>query len=224
MRVVTVAILALLLLRAGSSTTLAEGGAKDAYNKDAKWAASATFTDSCCCDPSCPCLFGSAASLGHCDGVTLIEFHRAHYGKVNLDGVIVVAVYRSKRTMNYYVSDKATKPQTEAVVKLIPQYIPFYDLKKVSAVKNVPITVQRDAERIKVTTPHTNVEIVVMKGKGGAPIKLQNMPAEDFPAPAFLDHTQYKSVSLVHKGKDEEFDYEGTNGFVARLATLSSAE
>ncbi|HEY5657556.1 MAG TPA: hypothetical protein VIY27_07175, partial [Myxococcota bacterium] len=62
-----------------------------------------------------------------------------------------------------------------------------------------------------------------MKAKDGSPIKLQNMPAPEFPAPAFLDHTQYKSVALIHKGKGEEFDYSGTNGFVAKLATMSSS-
>jgi hypothetical protein len=50
------------------------------------------------------------------------------------------------------------------------------------------------------------------------------MPAPEFPAPAFLDHTQFKSVSLVHRGKGEEFDYSGTNGFVAKLATVSSSD
>ena len=162
--------------------------------------------------------------MGHCDGVTFLEFHRAHHGDVNLDGVNVVAVYRSDRTMNYYVSEKATKAQTEAIVKLIPQYIKFYDLKKVSAVKNVPIKVERNAERIQVTTPDASFEIIAMKGKNGKPIKLQNMPGAGFPAPAFLDHTQFKSVSLIHKGKGEEFDYKGTNGFVAKLATVSSSK
>ncbi len=207
-------------------TTHGKSPAAGTYNKDARWAASATFTDSCCCHPSCPCFFGSPASRGHCDGVTLLEFQRAraHYGEVNLDGVAVVAVFRSNRSMNYYVSDQASKAQTEAVVKLIPQYIQLFDLDKVTTVKNVPIQVDRQPEQIKVTTPEASFEIVVMKGQDGKPIKLQNLPAQGFPAPAFLDHTQFKSTSLVHRGQDEEFEYEGTNGLVTQLATVSSAD
>ena len=62
-----VALLSVLSLSA-CSTTSGSGGSKGTYKKDAKWAASASFTDSCCCDPSCPCLFGSKASLGRCEG------------------------------------------------------------------------------------------------------------------------------------------------------------
>ena len=224
MRALFISLLLPVLVLTGCSTVSESVTSTGAYRSDAQWAASATFTDSCCCAPSCPCLFGSPATLGHCDGVTFLEFHRAHYGDVSLDGVNVVAVYRSGRSMNYYVSDEATEAQTDAVVKLIPKYIEFYDLKKVTSVDNVPIKVERDSDRIKVTTPKASLEMTVMKGKDGKPIMLENMPAPGFPAPAFLEHTQFQSVSLVHKGKDEEFDYTGTNGFVAKLATASSGD
>lgn len=204
------------------SACAGKGAGEGTYDKNAEWAASASFTDSCCCNPACPCLFGSKASQGHCDGLSLVELHRAHYKGVNLDGIKVVVAYRSKGKMSYYVTNKATKAQTEAAVKLIPTYIPFFAGKETAAVKNVAIRIERSSERIKVTVPDGTLEIAVMKGKGGMPIKLQNLPAEGFPGPAFLDHTQFKSVHLVHTGKGEEFDYEGTNGFTARVATVSS--
>jgi len=75
------------------------GAAKTAANYAAsllaeKEAIKAGYTDSCSCQPSCPCLFGSAPTLGHCEGVTLVEIESGHYGDVQLDGINVLAVYR----------------------------------------------------------------------------------------------------------------------------------
>ena len=174
------------------------------------------------CAPSCPCLFGSAPTLGHCDGLTLIEIEKGHFGDVGLDGVKVLAVYRGGTWMKFYV-DKADEAQTEAAVKLLPTFEKFFAIENVLEVKNVPISVERTAETMKITVPNTTAEIEIMKGKNGKPIKIENLPSPAFPAPPFLDHTQYRSVVLKHEAEDKRFEYSGTNGFTARIEAVAPA-
>ena len=42
-------------------------------SEDAAWSIQADYTDTCSCAPTCPCLFGSAPTMGFCEGLTLIE-------------------------------------------------------------------------------------------------------------------------------------------------------
>jgi hypothetical protein len=187
------------------------------------WSVKADYTDTCSCQPTCPCLFGSAPTLGHCEGVTLIEIESGHYGNVRLDEVKVLAVYRGGDWIKFYVSDEADKAQTEAAVKLLPTFEEFFAIENVLEVKNVPISVERSAERMTISTPNTTAEIEIMKGKNGKPIKIENLPSPGFPAPPLLDHTQYRSVTLKHDAEDKQFEYSGTNGFTARIEAVAPA-
>ncbi|MAG55851.1 MAG: hypothetical protein CMJ83_06135 [Planctomycetes bacterium] len=74
-----------------------------------------------------------------------------------------------------------------------------------------------------ISTPNTKAEIEVMRGKNGKPIKIQNLPSPDFPAPPFHDHTRYQSVILKHQAADKQFEYSGTNGFTARIEAVAPA-
>ncbi len=187
------------------------------------WSVEADYVDSCSCAPSCPCLFGSKPTLGHCEGLTLVEIKKGHWEDVNLDGVKVLAVYRGGNWIKFYVTDDASEAQTEAAVKLLPTFEHFFAIENVLEVKRVPLTVERSAERIKIVAPNTSTEIEVMRGKSGEVIKIANMPAPSFPAPEFQDHTQYRSVMLKHEAEDKQFEYSGTNGFTARIEAVAPA-
>lgn len=186
------------------------------------WSVKADYTDTCSCQPTCPCLFGSGPTLGHCEGITLVEIKSGHYGDVRLDGVNVLAVYRGGAWIKFYVTDEADEAQTEAAVKLLPTFEDFFAIENVLEVKNVLLSVERSAERLKISTPNTTAEIEIMKGKNGKPIKIENLPSPGFPAPPFLDHTQYRSVILKHEAEDKQFEYSGTNGFTARIEAVAS--
>jgi hypothetical protein len=216
---VVLAVLSLILTAA--CTTQPHAGEEAARNT--AWSIKADYTDACSCQPSCPCLFGSAPTLGHCEGVTLVEIESGHYGEVGLDGVKVLAVYRGGNWIKFYVTDEADEAQTEAAVKLLPTFEDFFAIENVLEVKNVPLSVERSAERMKISTPNTTAEIEVMKGKNGKPIKIENLPSPGFPAPPFLDHTQYRSIIIKHEGEDKQFEYSGTNGFTARIEAVAPA-
>jgi hypothetical protein len=213
------AVLSLTLTAACNTQLPAEEG----LPRDTAWSIKADYTDTCSCAPTCPCLFGSAPTIGHCEGVTLVEIESGHYEAVRLDGVKVLAVYRGGNWIKFYVDDEADKAQTEAAVKLLPTFEEFFASENVLEVENVPISVERSAERIKISTPNTTAEIEVMKGKNGMPIKIENLPSPDFPAPPYLDHTQYQSVILRHEAEDKQFEYSGTNGFTARIEAVAPA-
>jgi hypothetical protein len=217
-----IAVLAVLSLTlAAACSTQPRADEEPPQNR--AWSIKADYTDTCSCQPTCPCLFGSAPTLGHCDGVTLIEIESGHYGDVRLDGVKVLAVYRGGDWIKFYVTDEAGRAQTEATVKLLPTFEDFFAIENVLEVRNVPLSVQRSAERMTVSTPNTTAEIEVMKGKNGKPIKIENLPSPDYPAPPFLDLTQYRSVMLKHEAEDKQFEYSGTTGFTARIEAVAPA-
>lgn len=212
----------LVLLCAATSPAWAEG-ATDEEAERPEWSVKAKYTDVCCCKPSCPCLFGSAPTLGYCEGATLVELEEAHYRETRLDGISVLAVYRGKTWIKFYVSENADPSQVEAAAKLLPTFEGFFAIDNVLEVKQVPVSVERSGERIKITAPNTTAEIEVMKGKNGKPIKIDNLPWPTFPAPPLLDHTQYRSIVLSHRGGDEQFEHSGTNGFTANVVASATA-
>jgi hypothetical protein len=153
-----------------------------------------------------------------------VEFKEAHYGDVRLDGIKVAAVYRGGTWIKFYVSDNADEEQTKAAVKLLPTFEQFFAIENVLLqVKNVPIEVERTGESMEVSMPNTSVELEVMNGKNGKPIKIENLPWPGFPAPPLMDHTQYRTVLLKHEGEDKQFEYSGTNGFTAKVQTDAKA-
>jgi len=169
-------------------------------------------------------LFGSAPTLGFCEGITLVDLDKANYGDVRLDGVKVLAIYRGGTWIKFYVDENATAAQTEAVVKLLPTFEGFFAIENVVEVKNVPISIENGEGTIKVSTPNTTAHIRMMLGKNGDPIKIAGLPWPSFPGPPFLDHTQYKTILLKHESNDQVFEWSGTNGFTANIDVNSAEE
>ena len=202
-----------LVLTSGCNTEPRTGEAPS----NSAWSIKANYTDACSCAPSCPCFFGSSPTLGHCEGVTLVEIESGHYGDVSLDAVNVLAVYRGGQWIKFYVTDEADDAQTEAVVKLLPTFEDFFAIENVLEVKNVPLSVTRNGERIRISIPNTVAEVEMMKGSNGKPIKIQNLPAPGLPFPELHDHTQYRTLTLKHEAEDKQFEYSGTNSFTARI-------
>jgi len=210
-----------VVLLAVTAASIVQPRADEESTQSAAWAIKARYTDSCGCQPACPCLFGSPPTLGHCEGVTLIEIESGHYGDVRLDGIEVLSVYRGGDWIKFYVTDEADEAQTEAALALLPTFEEFFAIDNVLEVKNVAISVERSAETMKISVPNTTVEIEMMKGNDGNPIKIENLPVPAYPAPPFLDLTQYRSVMLKHEAEDKQFEYSGTNGFTARIDVVA---
>jgi len=100
------AVLAVLALTL-TAACRAQPPGDEGLSQNTAWSVKADYTDTCSCQPTCPCFFGSAPTLGHCEGVTLVEIESGHYGDVRLDGVKVLALYRGGDWIKFYVTDIA---------------------------------------------------------------------------------------------------------------------
>ncbi len=185
-----------------------------------EWGINAAYTESCSCSVPCPCAFGSGPTLGHCEGNNLVEIEQGHYGDVKLDGISVMTAFRLGDWAKIYVSDNATDEQVDALVKLLKLEPTFGMLlsesTKILSTEKARIEIKRNDDRIRFSVPTSVVELEVVKGKNGKPIKIMNLPM-----PMLDDHTQYKSIVLSHTGQNQEFSYTGTNGLTSRIDAAS---
>jgi len=177
-----------------------------------EWSVKGKYTESCSCNPTCPCHFDSEATLGHCEGNGLLEIKKGRYGDVNLDKIKVVSSLRAGEWIKYYVSDNANEEQVKAIEPMMAAVFGIPDDWKVLSTEKASVSVERSDTKVKFSVPESSVEIEMMKGLDGKPIKIQNLPV-----PYLTGYTQYKSISNIHKSKDAEFSYSGTNGLTSEV-------
>ena len=181
-----------------------------------QWAIRADYAESCSCKLTCPCHFASSPTLGHCEVNGLLEIRDGHYGDVSLNAISVVFAARPGEWAKYYISEDATDEQVKAVEPLMAELFKFFADTKVLSTEKVPVSVERTATRVKFSVPASTVEIEMMKGRDGKPIKIENLPA-----PYLVDYTQYKSITNSHDSKDKKFSYSGTNGLISKVNITS---
>lgn len=175
------------------------------------WHVTATVAESCSCDVSCPCNFGSKPTRMPCDGNRLISMQSGHYQDVDLGGVAFLITFTLGGWSKIYVSDRATARQMDAVQALVPIAFAGFEPGMLSFTK-APITVEITEKRVAFSGPESSVDMAVMRGNDGKPVKILNLPN-----PAYQDYTQYRSVVLRHESADHRFSYSGTNGFTSTM-------
>ena len=184
------------------------------------WAVDATFSGSCSCDEMCPCSLGSPPTQGFSEGSRLIEMKSGHYFGTNLDGLSMVLTRRGGEWAKLYVDETASDSQMNALVELLKldETMGLGGNTEIISKEKVKISVERASDRVKFSVPASTVEIEMMEGLGGKPIKVDNLPL------SFLDdYTLYKSISNIHQSAQHKFSHSGTNGVVSRLAASSNA-
>jgi hypothetical protein len=152
----------------------------------------------------------------------LVEIKEGHYGEVDLAGVTVLAVYNSGKWIKFFVSENATKEQTDAVVEFLPVAEGFFKA-PVRDVRNLPISVTRTKDKVKIATEGTLIELEQIRNAEGGPIKVLGLPAHGFPGLPYLNHNQYKTIALIHDSEKEKFNFSGTNGYTARIDASSDS-
>ena len=184
------------------------------------WAIKAQFTGSCSCNALCPCLFGSPPTHDFCQGSHLVEIKKGHYGGINLDGLGMVTTKSHGEWIKLYIDEAASDSQMNALVELLKldETMGLGGNTEIISKEKVKISVERASDRVKFSVPASTVEIEMMEGLGGKPIKVDNLRK-----PFFDDYTQYKSISNIHQSDEHKFSHSGTNGFVSRLAASSNA-
>jgi len=176
------------------------------------WAVKADVAESCNCDITCPCNFGSRQTHDDCEGTRLIEIRNGHLGDVELDGVSLAITFRMNAWSKVYVSDNATDEQMKAIDELMPLAFKGFHGFGILSMERVPMSVERGDGRMKFSVPESTVEIELMKGRNNQAVKIYNLPF-----PGLLDYTQYRSVVTRHRSEGKEFSYSGTTGFTSKM-------
>jgi hypothetical protein len=179
------------------------------------WRLTATVAESCSCTVSCPCNFGGEPTRNPCEGNRLIAITSGHYEDVDLAGVSFLVTFTMRSWSKIYVSDKVSDRQMAAVEALLPIAFAGFHRGMLSFTK-APITMEMTESRVRFSGPESSVDMEVLRGFGGKPVKVLNLPS-----PVFQDYTQYKSVSHRHASDKTTFSYSGTNGFTSTMAVGS---
>lgn len=175
------------------------------------WHITATVAESCSCAVSCSCNFGGNPNRMPCEGNRLISINKGHYGDVDLAGVSFLVTFEMRKWTKIYVSDKVSDAQNRAVEALLP--IAFAGFRNgMLKLEKAPLTMEITESRVRFSTPESSVEMEVMKGFGGKPVKILNLPN-----PAYQDYTQFRSVSHTHTSPDHTWSHSGTNGFTSTM-------
>src|SRR6476469_4234199 len=144
-----------------------------------------------------------------CEGNRLISIAKGHFGDVDLAGVAFLVTFEMRSWSKIYVSDKISDKQNAAVEALLP--IAFAGFRNgMLSLQKAPITMEITDTRVRFSAPESSVDMEVMKGFGGKPVKIMNLPS-----PVFQDYTQFRSVTHRHASAEHSFSHTGTNGFTS---------
>ena len=110
-----------------------------------------------------------------------------------------------------YVSDRVSDKQMAAVEALLPIAFAGFHRGMLSFTK-APITMNITDSKVTFSGPEASVEMDVVKGYGGKPVKILNLPSA-----AYQDYTQFKSVSHTHTSATHNWKHSGTNGFTSTM-------
>jgi hypothetical protein len=180
--------------------------------QDEDWHVSADVAESCSCAVSCPCNFGSSPTHDYCHGNRLYQITKGHHGDTDVSGLELMVTFSMGEWAKLYVSDAATDAQMDALERLTPHFLGGFHRAGILSTERVPLTVDRTADKLKFRVPASSVEMDVMKGFGGKPVTISNLPSS-----TFQQYTQYISVDHRHQSEQIEFQYSGTTGFTSKL-------
>ena len=175
------------------------------------WHLVATVAESCSCTVSCPCNFGGEPTRNPCEGNRLIAIRSGHYEGTDLAGVSFLVTFNMRNWSKIYLSDKVSDAQGKAVEALLPIAFAGFHRGMLSFTK-APITMDITEKRVRFSGPESSVDMEVLSGFGGKPVKVLNLPS-----PVFQDYTQYKSVAHTHKSDKATWRHSGTNGFTSTM-------
>ena len=175
------------------------------------WHVTATVAESCSCTVSCPCNFGGEPTKNPCEGNRLIAIKSGHHEGVDLAGVSFLVTFTMRSWSKIYVSDKVSDRQMAAVEALMPIAFAGFHRGMLSFTK-APITMNITESRVTFSGPESSVVMDVMKGFGGKPVQIMNLPNA-----AYQAYTQYRSVSHTHTTAQHTWSHTGTNGFTSTM-------
>jgi hypothetical protein len=175
-----------------------------------EWHIAATLAESCSCLVACPCNFGGKPNPGPCQGNRLISIRSGHVGSVDVSGVQFLITWDLGKWAKVYESENMTDAQKSAIeTAIFPVTVAGFRRGEFSTMK-APIKMEMTDTRVRFSSPESTVDMGVMKGYDGQPVRVLNLPN-----PAFQNYTQFRSVVHNHSDGEHSFSHSDTNGFTA---------
>ena len=97
----------------------------DKAEKIDRWKIAVDYVETCNCDFGCPCNFSGYPTDGFCEALVGYHIRDGRYGRTKLDGIDVIyaaawpkSIHQGGGTLRLYVSESATPPQRDAIVRI----------------------------------------------------------------------------------------------------------
>jgi hypothetical protein len=219
--------------------------AQAAAPKGAPYSVKGAYYETCACSVSCPCATGKfKPTEPHCDAAMVFHFDKGNVGKVKLDGLNMVGVLRSPKDkivkqafadgavdlLAFYVDDKATPEQREAIGQVFPALFGEKPIGGFKAPQFVPMTftVEGDIAKLnamggKITFETENLaipEVGKLDPKAAAKAKPKRITITNSgPFPWIGDMTQGQSKSFHYDDNGAKWDYKDRNAFFGTFAS-----
>jgi len=171
------------------------------------WSLVADVAECCSCEIPCSCNFGRPETDRACHGSRLIRIREGQLDGAPLAGINFVVTFHMGQWTRIYIDDSMSQSQSATLERLLP--VAFAGFDRGARIKErVPLTVQGGAGTLRFSVPDSTVEMRLLPGLGGEPIRVSGLPN-----PAYQEYVQYESVVHTHAGPDATWSYVGTNGF-----------
>ena len=179
------------------------------------WTFEANIAECCSCEIPCPCNFGRATK-NRCNGSRLIEIYKGHIDNIDLVGTRFVVTFEMGKWSRIYVDNKLDEKKSNAFDSILPLAFSGFS-KRAQSIEKTSLSVTKENNIIKFSTPESQVEMQPLSGMDGGLISVKGLPYN-----SFYDYIQYESIIHNHNGPNHEWSHQGTNGFTSRMITSSN--
>lgn len=184
---------------------LGAGGPEVSPLSPRRWSFAADVAECCSCDIPCPCNFGRPVET--CHGTRLIQITQGDFEGADLTGINFAVTFYMGEWTRIYIDDSLNDDQLATLDRFLPVGFAGFDgLARIT--RRVPLAVEGTAGSFRFSVPESTVEMALLPGMDGGPIRVDGLPSS-----AFYQYVQYESVVHAHSGPDAEWSYTGTNGF-----------
>jgi hypothetical protein len=171
-----------------------------------RWSLVADIAECCSCAIPCSCNFGRPEA-GTCHGTRLIQIRQGDLEGRDLSGIRFIVSFHMGQWTRIYIDDSLSAAQSAALDALLPVAFAGFDRLARARVR-APLRVTEGQGTFAFGVPESSIEMRLLPGLGGAPIRIENLPN-----PAYHEYVQYESVVHTHRSADASWSYAGTNGF-----------
>jgi len=243
----TLAVLAVALPLAAWASAEEKAAPAPQKGADNAYSIRGRYYETCACAVSCPCASNLKPTEAHCDAVMVFNIAQGNVGATTLNGLKLVGVIRSPEgavvneamakgeldLMTFYLDDKASPAQREAIGKLMPALFGEGQPKGFKPPQFVPIKfeVQGDAAKLdaggKVAFEIENLSTgadTKLAAKGKPVAKKRVTLTNTAPFPWISAVTQGRSKSFDYDDLGTRWHYEGRNAFYASFSSTGTVK